>query len=162
MTRSLRYIKIYMVASIALFFSIVAIDNVIDFNSNRPFVEHVLSMDTTFHDTAIMWRSITNPLIQMSVYFFIIGWETATAILCWIGCFTLLQKVNGADMQFKEAKNMAFIGLFFGFLLYMVGFIVIGGEWFSMWQSPNWNGQKTAGLFLSMIMFVMIFLNTND
>ena len=53
----------------------------------------------------------------------------------------------------------AFIGLFFGFILYMVGFIIIGSEWFCMWQSSTWNAQSTAGLFVSLIMFVMIFLS---
>jgi predicted small integral membrane protein len=57
---------------------------------------------------------------------------------------------------------MAFIGLFLGFILYMVGFIVVGGEWFSMWQSSTWNAQETAGLFASLIMLVMIFLGLSE
>lgn len=79
-------------------------------------------------------------------------------MLCWIGCFILLRNVKRSEMIFNYSKQIAFIGLFFGFLLYMVGFIIIGGEWFSMWQSKTWNGQMTAGLFISLIMFVMIFL----
>lgn len=40
----------------------------------------------------------------------------------------------------------------------MVGFIIIGGEWFAMWQSSKANGQTAAGLFVSLILFVMIVL----
>jgi predicted small integral membrane protein len=117
----------------------------------------VLSMDTTF-DTTLMWRSITSPVMQIATYYFIIAWEILTAIICWIGCFILLSKIKENNSRFNESKKIAFIGLFFGFLLYMVGFIIIGSEWFNMWQSRSWNGQMTAGLFISMIMFVMIFL----
>jgi len=147
-----------MIASIALFFSLVAFDNIIDFQSNWLFVQHVLNMDTTFQEPALMSRAITNPIIQKSTYYFIIGWEIITALLCWLGCVTLLAKINEDNIAFNKAKKIAFIGLFFGFLLYMVGFIVIGGEWFSMWQSSKWNGQMKTGLFISLIMFVMIFL----
>jgi len=154
----LRYIKLGMVVSIALFFSLVTFNNLIEFTSNLPAVQHVLSMDTTFHTPILMRRAITNPSIQRSAYFFIIAWELLTAIFCWIGCFRLLFNINATSLQFNRSKNVAFIGLFLGFMLYMVGFIIIGSEWFCMWQSPLWNAQTTAGLFVSLIMFVMIFL----
>lgn len=158
MSLSLRYIQILMVASIALFFSIIAINNIFDSQSNWLFVQHVLSMDTTFHDTALMWRAITNPALQKFVYYFIIAWQILTATLCWLGSFILLTNINENDAQFDKSKKMALIGLFFGFLLYMVGFIIIGGEWFSMWQSSTWNGQMKAGLFINLIMFIMLFI----
>lgn len=154
----LRLIKIGMVMSIALFFSLVAIDNLIDFQSNWLFVQHVLSMDTTYHDPVIMWRSITQPTLQRAAYYLIIIWEALTALVCWLGSFILISKIKQTSEKFNQAKTMAFIGLFMGFLLYMIGFIVIGSEWFSMWQSQHWNGQMAAGLFISLIMFVMIFL----
>ena len=154
----LRYIKLGMVGSIALFFSLAAFNNLIDFTSNLPAVQHVLSMDTTFHAPILMRRAITNPSVQLVAYYFIIVWELLTAIICWIGCFRLLFNINAHDGQFDRSKTVAFIGLFLGFMLYMVGFIIIAGEWFCMWQSPTWNAQSTAGLLISLIMFVMIFL----
>ena len=162
MSESLRYIKIGMVASIALFFSIVALNNVVDFNGNWLFIQHVLSMDTTFHDPNLMWRALTNPLAQRCIYISIIAWEFITAITCWAGVFILLSKIKEDANYFDEAKKTAFIGLFMGFLLYMIGFIVVGGEWFSMWQSSTWNGQMKAGLFISLIMFVMLFIKNSD
>ncbi|MDX1901294.1 MAG: DUF2165 domain-containing protein [Gammaproteobacteria bacterium] len=157
MEYSVRFIKIGMLASIALFFSIVAFDNIIDFESNWIYVQHVLSMDTTFHNPALMTRAITHPSIQKFVYYFIIAWQILTALFCWLGSFILLSKINMKDAQFNHARKIGLIGLFLGFLLYMVGFIIIGGEWFSMWQSAIYNGQMKAGLFVSLIIFVMIF-----
>src|SRR3990167_5276644 len=158
MSISTRYIKIGMVASIALFFSLVAFDNIIDFTSNFPALQHVLSMDTTFHISSLMKRAIINPSIQWGSYLVIVTWEILTATLCWIGCFRLLWYINSDSGVFHIVKSTALIGLFCGFLLYMVGFVVIGGEWFCMWQSKIWNAQNAAGLFVSFILFVMIFL----
>ncbi|KTC84460.1 DUF2165 family protein [Legionella brunensis] len=155
---TLRYIRLGMVGSVSLFFSLVAFNNLIDSTSNFPAVQHVLSMDTTFQVPVLMKRAITNPSIQRGVYYFITVWELLAALICWIGCLRLLININASDVQFNKAKNVAFIGLFLGFMLYMVGFIIIASEWFCMWQSPTWNVQATAGLFVSLIMLVMIFL----
>jgi predicted small integral membrane protein len=162
MEHMLRYIKIGMVASVALFFSMVSFSNITDFQSNWQFVQHVMSMDTTFHSPALMWRAVTNQNSQLAVYCLIIAWETITAITCWIGCFIMLAHVNSEHVQFHSSKSIASLGVFFSFLLYMVGFIIIAGEWFSMWQSTQWNGQASAGLFLNFIFFTLIFLQQND
>jgi predicted small integral membrane protein len=44
-----------------------------------------------------------------------------------------------------------------GFLLWFFGFIVIGGEWFCMWQSEQWNGIGAAFRFVVIIMFTLLF-----
>jgi predicted small integral membrane protein len=160
MSLTLRLIQISMVACIALFFTIVALDNCIDFQSNWSFVQHVLSMDTTYKSPAVMLRAIDNLLVQKAAYDFIIVWESTTAVMCWFGCITLFAKINRTQAEFNEAKKFSFIGLFLGFMLYMVGFMIIASEWFEMWQSSSWNGQRTAGLFVSLIMFIMIFLKS--
>ena len=42
------------------------------------------------------------------------------------------------------------------------GFIVVGGEWFEMWQSQSWNGQEAAFRFYITILAVLIFVNQKD
>lgn len=64
----------------------------------------------------------------------------------------------GSGTAFQAAKPLAFLGLTMGALLYGLGFIVIGGEWFAMWQSPTWNGQPAAARFLVLIGFVTLVL----
>lgn len=145
---NLKYIKAGMVASIALFFSIVAFDNMIDYQSNWVFIQHIMSMDTVENTNLVKWRAITNPVMQGSAYALIIFWQVCAAVLCWAGSIRI---------STKNDKRAAYAGLFMAFLLYMVGFIVIAGEWFGAWMS-KYNPQMTAGLFLSCIMFVMIFL----
>lgn len=45
---------------------------------------------------------------------------------------------------------MAVYGLTAGVLLYGVGFLTVGGEWFAMWQSVSWNGQNNAHIFFML------------
>ena len=49
-----------------------------------------------------------------------------------------------------------------GFLVWFFGFMVVGGEWFLMWQSDTWNGQEAAFRFYMAILGVLIFVNQPD
>jgi len=49
-----------------------------------------------------------------------------------------------------------------GFGLWFVGFTVIAGEYFAMWQSKVWNGQETAFRVATEILGVLIFVSLPD
>ena len=53
-------------------------------------------------------------------------------------------------------------GLTLGFLVWQVGFMSIGGEWFGMWQSQQWNGVPSAFRFLMATIAVLIFVAMPD
>ena len=152
----IRLCKISLVAAIALFFTLVAFGNITDYDSNWQFVQHVLSMDTTFPTSSLHWRAITNPGVQQVGYLMIIATEVAIAVILWVGVARLLVAVNTAG--FGRVKTLAVIGLTIGLLLYAVGFVAIGGEWFAMWQSQTWNGEEKAFEFVSMIGVVLVVL----
>lgn len=154
--RTIRYCKTVFVAVVALFFTLVSIGNITDYTTNWQFVQHVLAMDTIFPDSDLRWRAITNPALQTAAYLLIIGWEILTAIVLWAGAARLLAAIREPD--FVEAKTRALVGLSLGFVLYGVGFVAIGGEWFAMWQSKIWNGQQAAFEFIGMIVGVLILL----
>jgi predicted small integral membrane protein len=40
--------------------------------------------------------------------------------------------------------------------------MVIGGEWFGMWQSKDWNGVPSAFRFDVVLLLVLIFVMQND
>ncbi len=63
----LRLSKIAMIAALAAFAFIVAYDNFVDYDSNYEFVRHVLSMDTTFPNNALMGRAITDKLTLRTI-----------------------------------------------------------------------------------------------
>jgi predicted small integral membrane protein len=159
---AIRIAKIAMVAAVALFATLVSFGNVTDYWTNFAFVQHVLSMDSIFPNSTITWRAITSPALHHIGYCAIIATEIVTAVLCWMGAWTLYQKLWGAAASFNAAKTYAVLGLVLGFLLWQVGFMTIGGEWFGMWQSKDWNGIASAFRFVAVIAAVLIFVAMPD
>ena len=158
----LRAAKAMMVAAIALFASLCAFGNITDYNTNFVFVEHVMSMDTIFPFSTIKYRAITSPALHHAAYGLIIAAEVATAVLCWIGAVMLVRQLRAQAAAFNRAKTYAVLGLTLGFLLWQVGFMSIGGEWFGMWQSQQWNGVPSAFRFVVTIVAVLIFVAMPD
>lgn len=159
---AIRAAKIMMVAAVALFASVVAFGNVTDYGTNLAFVQHVLSMDTIYPASTIRYRAITDPALQHLFYAVIIAVEAAVAVLCWIGAFQLASRVRADAAAFNGAKAFTVAGLTLGFLLWQVGFMTIGGEWFGMWQSQQWNGVPSAFRFVMVILGVLIFVAMPD
>ena len=78
------------------------------------------------------------------------------AALLWLGCLRVLVTLGTAGTA--RARAPAVAEPIIGLLLCMVGFVSIGGEWLTMWQSTTWNGQQTASGFIAMISVVLIVL----
>ena len=143
-TSAARLSKILLLASIALFFTLVVFNNTTDFDSNYEFVKHVLSMDTTFPNNHGMWRALPMPALHLAFYLGIIAWETVNAILLWSGVVALTRARKLDQKAFQSAKKIGVLALTAGLMLWMVAFLSIGAEWFLMWQSKTWNGQDPA------------------
>ncbi|KAF1021810.1 MAG: hypothetical protein GAK37_03426 [Pseudomonas sp.] len=157
-----RYAKIILTLALAAFATLVTFSNITDYGSNFAFVKHVLSMDTTFPGNAAMYRDITTPWMWHAAYWLIIAGEGLTAVLLIRGALALWCKRNASSDDFNRAKKSAIAGLTVGFVVWFFGFMVIGGEWFLMWQSHQWNGQDAAFKFYMAILGVLIFLNQAD
>ena len=157
-----RYSKILFVAAIALFASLVAFGNITDYGSNFAFVQHVLLMDTIFPTATIKYRALDSVFLHHAGYIVIIALEALTAILCWIGAYRLLKAAKAPARDFNRSKCMAAAGLTLGFLVWQVGFMSIGGEWFGMWMSQQWNGVPDAFRFFMTIAVVLIYLALPD
>jgi predicted small integral membrane protein len=157
-----RLSKTALTASIAFFATLVAFGNITDYGSNFEFVRHVLMMDTIFPNATIHYRAINSPTLHHAFYILIIAAETLTAILCWIGTFAMLGRLGTDARSFNRSKKWAIGGLAFGFLVWQVAFLSIGGEWFGMWMSQTWNGIESAFRFFITIICVLIFVSMPD
>ena len=89
-----------------------------------------------------MWRA---------AYALIIATEASTGFLLALGAVVLLSRLRASAKIFNHAKLWAVAGLTLGFCLWFFGFVVIGGEYFAMWQSKLWNGQEAAFRIAGMI-----------
>jgi predicted small integral membrane protein len=158
-----RLVKLAMVSSIALFAFIVTLDNIVDYQSNYDFVRHVLSMGTTFPGNALRpGRAITAPWAWTAAYWIIIGVEGLTCVAFAVAAAALARALRAGAAGFARAKRFVFIGAGIGFLLWFTGFMVVGGEYFAMWQSKIWNGQEAAFRYTLTLLAVLIFFNQPD
>jgi predicted small integral membrane protein len=154
----LRIAKTALVCAIALYLTLIAVNNVADYHSNYQFVRHVLMMDSTFPGNALMWRALNSPAWHTVCYWTITVSEFVAALLCWWGALRLAKSLKKEPSEFREAKNAAIVGLTVGLLLFLVAFLIVGGEWFLMWQSKTWNGQQSALRMFAIIGIVLLFL----
>ena len=157
----LRVCKSIVCLLLAVFALLVCFNNLADYDSNYAFVQHTLSMDTVFPSNTLKYRAILDPFVWSLAYGLIIFAEFLTGVLLLIGAIRLLKNIY-FPLAFNRAKNWVYLGCLAGFLLWFFGFIVIGGEWFCMWQSEKWNGIEAAFRFVVIIMFTLLFTAMPD
>ncbi|APH56107.1 Integral membrane protein [Granulibacter bethesdensis] len=88
--------------------------------------------------------------------------EVLAATLCWLGIGRLWQARHATAAAFHNAKHLAVLGLSGGVLLWLGGFIVIGGEWFGMWMSSQWNGIASAFRFTALLLAMLLWLGQRE
>jgi len=155
----LRLSKISLLLAVALYYLIVAFNNLTDYNSNYQFVHHVLAMDSTFPGNHGMWRALPETGIQTVFYWSIIAWESTTGVLCCLGGYRLIRALKAPAAVFQRAKATGIAALTLGCLLWFVAFLTVGGEWFLMWQSHTWNGQDAAFRMFASLGIVLVYLS---
>lgn len=153
----LRLCKVILCLTLAVFALVTGLDNILDYESNYRFVVHTLAMDTVFPETTVKWRAITNPALAQFFYGAIIIAELITGVLLLIGSIQLARTIN-ENTRFDQAKSWVTLGCTLGVLLWFGGFMVVGGEWFKMWQSETWNGTESAFRFTLILLASMIFV----
>lgn len=154
-----RAAKLLLLVGVALYYTLVVFNNITDFESNYQFVRHVLLMDTTFPGNHGMWRSVAAPVVHLAFYIAIIAWEIASMVCLWWGASRLLRALHEPAAAFNHAKRIALAALTFSMLMWLLAFLVVGAEWFLMWQSHTWNGQEAAFRMFAVIgVVLLIFL----
>lgn len=157
-----RLSKIALVLAVSGFFLLIAWNNVADYDSNFTYIQHVLSMDTVLPESLLQWRAIHSLALQHVCYRALIVSELSIGLTCLVGAYQLWANLGATGTVFDQQKAIAILGLTLGILLWFVGFMVIGGEWFVMWQSEQWNGQQPAFRFLVSLGLVLLFVHTPE
>lgn len=151
--------KALLALSIGLFGLIVGYTNIVDYDSNWQFVQHVLAMDSFepwFDGSAIEGRAITSEPIQRVFYTAIIAGELAMGALFLAGGVLIATSVvSGRSPAMGKALVVA--GGAMAILIWYTGFAVIGAEWFAMWAS-EWDGQMKAYTFVTFVLIALIYI----
>lgn len=137
---------------------LVAFGNMTDYGTNFEFVKHVLSMDTIFPNSSVGYRAITHPGVHHVFYVFIILLESMIAVFGLTAAYRFYQHRSAETETFSNQKKSAYIAVALGVLLWFISFSVVGAEWFSMWQSADWNAVDTANrlLIIDAILYALI------
>jgi len=150
--------KALLVGAVALYMGIVTFNNITDYGSNLAFVQHVLSMDTTFPGNRLMWRALPSAPVHHAFYAGIMAWEGATALaLAWASVRLWRARLGDAAAR-ARAKSFAACALVANLLLWFLAFLTVGGEWFAMWQSQVWNGQTAAFRMFACVGIVLLYV----
>ena len=119
-----RYSKIALVWAMALYSSMVAFRNLLDYD-----YWYFVSPDS--HGG---WRNF-DPSFPYHLFFVaIILVEVAIAVLCWWGGVRLFRAREDAEL-FNQAKGFSIAGLTLGIVLWFTRFTTFGGEWSLMFHS---------------------------
>ncbi|RSS41916.1 DUF2165 domain-containing protein [Streptomyces sp. WAC08241] len=146
-----------LTATVALCMTLVAFGNITDFGTNQQFVRHVLSMDTTFEDPDLMWRAVESPALQNAAYVAIIAWEALAALVLLAATWLWITGLRRG--AYERARAASTVGLVMVLLLFGMGFLAIGGEWFAMWQSSDWNGLDAATRNVALAAFTLLVVH---
>lgn len=157
--RILQSLTLFLAGLYGLF---VFAGNLMDYDSNFQFVRHVLSMDTTFEGNALMWRAIDNEVIHHIAYIGIIVAEGVFALLGLVGGVKLYLRRDADLATYNSARGWGYAAYGLGFVIWFLGFIVIGSEWFAMWQSSIWNGKETAMGIVTLWAGFAVLLAVNE
>lgn len=155
----IRLCKASLIAAIALLMTLVAFNNITDYDDNWMFVQHVMGMDTIFPHSTELWRAVTFSPVQRIAYLAIILVEAVSAFLLILASAALVRSAKSAP-DFERAVPLAALGLTSALLLYGAGFLAVGGEWFLMWQSKSWGGSDAAARFFLVIAAVLVVMLT--
>jgi predicted small integral membrane protein len=159
---TLRIVKILLVLGVAFFYTLVVFNNLTDYESNYFFVQHTLSMDTTFPGNHGMWRALHSPALVTAFYCTIIGWEIAVMVLCWWGGLSMTRAIHASSALFNRSKRVSIAGLGLSLLQWLIAFLSVGGEWFLFWQSKTWNGQDAAFRMFTVVGIVLLLVAQPD
>ncbi|GGR55607.1 DUF2165 domain-containing protein [Streptomyces roseolus] len=146
-----------LTATVALYMTLVAFGNITDFGTNQQFVQHVLSMDTTFKDPDLMWRAVESPALQNAAYVAVIVWGTLAALVLLAATWFWITGLRRD--AYDRARAASTVGLVMVLLLFGLGFLAIGGEWFAMWQSSDWNGLDAAARNVALAAFTLLVVH---
>ena len=145
--RTARVVTSLFVLMVASYYLVVGFDNITNPTnpnaSNWPFVEGVLSGDGVPADSGFEWRFIDATWFHVISYIGIITMETVTGVVLLIAGILGLRRAGSAP-AWAHAQRWTYVGGILGLTVFMFGFMVIGGNWFVMYQNSKYNGLDPA------------------
>lgn len=159
----LRFTKILLVLSVAVFSLIGAFGNVADWEGTKGAIGAATSM-STFEGGADSWRATSSPLLIGVASAIIPLLKLVSGVLCAWGALLMWQSRTSAEGGFEAAKKPALTGMGIMILLLFSGWIVLAETWFEMWRSDllrNLSLQSAYG-YIASVGVIALFVGMRD
>ncbi|CAA0121814.1 Uncharacterised protein [BD1-7 clade bacterium] len=155
---SMRVMKALLVLAFGLFAFLVCINNLFYPSVNLQLASQVLMMDAVA-ETLPTWRALPQQAVTFA-FGVIVFSQAVISLLCTIAGVQLLRYRRSDASLYDRWVSCAGWGLVLAVMLWFVGFIAIGGEWFMSWTlSASGRGSiSSAFRFSSIALFILIFI----
>ncbi len=153
-----RLCKVFLVWAVALFAGLVAWGNFFDPDYNFELTRGVITMAWLDESqTTMNSRALSDGLAVNLAFTLIVFAETLVCLCCFLGGIRML--LASTEYAYFSGVAWSTAGLVLGILLWFVGFVAIGGEYFQSWHIPNRSGITIAFQFSTTLGIILIFLH---
>jgi len=159
----IRFIKILMAASVALFCLMYALQNIWNLEAASWFVSYTTGMEGHEKYPSHFGPAITSSTLHGIMLWIIIALEVTAGALAAKGAFDLFKARNGSADDFNGAKTYAIAGCGVGILVWFGLFSAIGGTYFQMWQTEAGGGALgNASIFSVQLGVIWLLISQKD
>ncbi len=154
-----RLIKIFLMASIALWGLIGSVANLAAYSDGYASVARVLSMSGTTGAPA-MWRAVESEFFAHIGFAYIWCSKLLTGVLCSISVVSLWLNRRRTASAFHTAKSLGVTGACVSMLMLFFGFIVVSGSFFELWRDAELGppAHEYASIYLTCIGVIVLVI----
>ena len=160
---AIRVLKIVLVVFVGLQGWFYVAGNLANWDSGWGAVGYVLGMEGHEIYGRHIFPPITNPALVTIAFLGIIFGEFLVGALSLTGAWHLWRARHGDADAFNSAKTFAILGAGMGMVVWLGGFVVVGGGLFQMWQTQVGTGSfEGAFIYGATSALVLLFVNNPD
>jgi len=155
----LRQTKIALVFAVALWGTVGALLNLLDWPGTLASVNMAISM-STIEGGEEAWQATSSMFVTWLGALFIVGAKILSAAFCWFGTHRMWSARAALTQHFSVAKQPALVGCGIAVFLLFGGFIVIAESFFELWRSELLRpiALESAFRYGAMISLIAIFV----
>lgn len=159
----IRWLKIVLIVFVALQGLFYALQNLVNLHAAHDFVSNVLSMANHTVYPAHFGPPLSAAPLTWTALIIIVAGEFAVGLLGLKGAYDMFASRRAPAAVFDHAKRYAIVACGVAVALWFGLFMVIGGAYFQMWQTPEgFNAFHGAFIYAAISALVMLFVAGRD
>lgn len=158
----IRLLKAMLVVSCASLLVLGFTGNIFAYDVNFEYIKNIMSMNDVPKHPFLSWRAVYNPFYYHVFYISIIVIEGIASLLLLTGIYHIIKNLKSEPREFLQSIQWSQIGLLLSLVLYSLLFFMVGGEWFSSWQSSHWNAKSASMPFIMLLGITFLIISQKE